>query len=364
MKLNDLCSYLDSVVPLSFQESYDNSGLQVGLPEKEISSALISLDITENVLDEAISLGCDLIVTHHPLIFNGIIKITGKSFIDRVLIKAIKNDIAVYSAHTNLDVISTGVSRKMSEKLNLQNIEVLSPLKNRLLKLVTYIPDSHLDIVREALFDAGAGVIGNYDKCGFSVAGKGSFRGGEDTDPYVGEKGKINFENEIRFETVMYSHLKNKVVRALLAVHPYEEVAYDIYSLENVNIEIGSGCKGDLEEAIEEDLFLKLVSSVFEAKGVRYSRLTGRKIKKVALCGGAGSSLLNEAILSGADAFITGDIKYHTFFVADNQILLVDIGHFEGEKFSTEILFDLIIKKFPTFAVRISKTNTNPINYL
>ena len=364
MKLKELCSYLDSVVPLSFQEGYDNSGLQIGLPEREIASALISLDITEEVLDEAISAECDLIISHHPLIFSGIKKLTGKSFTERILIKSIQHNIAIYSSHTNLDVFSEGVSRKMAEKLNLQNIKVLSPLKNRLLKLVTYVPVSHLDVVREALFGAGAGVIGNYDKCGFSGSGTGSFRSGEETHPFVGEKGKIHFENEIRFETVMFSHLKAKVVRALLEAHPYEEVAYDIYSLENENIVAGMGCTGEFEEHLEEDALLKLISSVFGAKGIRYSKLTGKKIKKVALCGGSGASLLNDAINSGADAFITGDIKYHSYFEADNKILLVDTGHFESEKFSTEILFDLIIKKFPKFAVRFSETNTNPINYL
>ena len=364
MKLIDLCSYLDSVVPLSLQESYDNSGLQIGTPERDISSALISLDITPEVLDEAISSKCDIVITHHPLIFSGIKKISGGSLLDRIMMRAIKNDIAVYSSHTNLDVISNGVSRKMAEKLALSNVEVLSPLRNRLLKLVTFIPHSHLDKVREAVFNAGAGVVGNYDCCGFSIHGTGSFRGSENTNPFVGEKGKIHHEEEIRFETVLYSHLKEKVIRALLEAHPYDEVAYDIYTIENDNIEIGLGCKGNFEEAMEEDLFLKLVSDVFEAKGVRYSKPTGKKITKVALCGGAGSSLISEAIISGADAFVTGDIKYHSFFEIDDRILLVDIGHFESEKFSSEILLNLIIKKFPTFAVRISKTNTNPINYL
>ena len=233
MKLKDLCSYLDSAVPLSFQESYDNSGLQVGLADKEISSAMITLDVTEDVLNEAGYAGCDLIISHHPLIFNGIKSVTGNSYTERILIKAIKKDIAIYSAHTNLDIFRNGVSRKMAEKLNLQNVKVLSPLKNSLLKLVTYIPESHLEKVRNALFEAGAGVIGNYDQCGFTTSGTGSFRGNENTKPFVGEKGKIHFEKEIRFETILFSHLKDKVIKALLEVHPYEEVAYDIYALEN-----------------------------------------------------------------------------------------------------------------------------------
>ncbi|MZP54583.1 MAG: Nif3-like dinuclear metal center hexameric protein, partial [Bacteroidales bacterium] len=264
----------------------------------------------------------------------------------------------------NLDVISNGVSRKMAEKLNLLNIRVLSPLKNRLLKLVTFIPEASLDKVREALFDAGAGVIGNYDRCAFAVKGTGSFRGNSLTDPYVGIKGKDHFEKEVRFETILFSHLKGKVINALHKAHPYEEVAYDLYPLENENIEIGLGCVGELKKPLEEGKFLELISKTFQAEGIRYSGASGKKIGRVALCGGAGISLLNEAKASGADAFVTSDIKYHNFFDAGDAILLVDTGHYESEKFSTEILYELIRKKFPTFALRFSEINTNPINYL
>jgi len=363
MRLQELCSYLDSEVPLSFQENYDNSGLQIGLPEKEISSAMITLDITEAVMDEAISLKCDLIISHHPLIFTGIKKITDRTFTERIILKAVKNDIAVYSSHTNLDIFKNGVSRKMAEKLNLKKISVLSPLENKLLKLVTYIPVSYLNKVKDAMFEAGAGVVGNYDQCGFSVAGTGSFRGNEKAHPFVGEAGKVHFENEIRFETVLYSHLRDNVIKALLSAHPYEEVAYDIYNIENKSIESGLGCIGEFDSPVAETDFLKLLTSVFDAKGVRYSKPTGKSVTKVALCGGSGASLLKEAIVSGADAFVTADVKYHNFFDAENKILLVDTGHFESEKYSTEILKDLIIKKFPKFAVRFSETNTNPINY-
>jgi dinuclear metal center YbgI/SA1388 family protein len=364
MKLKDICSYLDSAVPLSFQEGYDNSGLQVGSPEMKISSAMISLDVTEEVIDEAISTKCDLLISHHPLIFKEIKRISNRTFTERILCKAIKNDIAIYSSHTNLDIFNNGVSKKMADKLNLKNLKVLSPLKQRLLKLVTYIPESYLEQVMESVFNAGAGVTGNYDRCGFTTSGTGSFRGNQYSKPFTGEKGKIHFEKEVRFETVLFSHLKEKVVKALLDVHPYEEVAYDIFALENDNAGVGLGCIGDFEVPIVEDAFLKLISSTFNAKGVRYSKPLGKPVKKVAVCGGSGASLLYDAISSGADAFVTADIKYHNFFDADNTILLVDTGHFESEKYSVEILYDLIIKKFPKFAVRFSETNTNPINYL
>jgi hypothetical protein len=251
----------------------------------------------------------------------------------------------------------------MAEKLNLKEIKVLSPLERKLLKLVTYIPGSHLDKVRNAIFEAGAGVIGNYDQCGFSTPGTGSFRGNDETKPFAGEKGKVHFEDEMRFETILYSHLRDNVIKALLLAHPYEEVAYDIYNLENKNINAGLGCTGEFDSPITENDFLKLVFSVFDAKGVRYSKPTGKSVKKVALCSGSGASLLNEAVASGADVFVTADVKYHNFFDAENKILLIDAGHFESEKFSTEILKDLIMKKFPKFAVRFSETNTNPINY-
>ena len=364
MRLKEISSYLDTTVPLSFQEDYDNSGIQLGDPEMEINSALISLDITESVLDEAIESGYNLIISHHPLIFSGLKRITGRSFTEKIIIRAIQKNIAIYSAHTNLDIFNGGVSRKMAEKMNLQNIKVLSPLKGRLNKLVTYIPESHLDKVREAVFNAGAGVIGNYDSCGFVSQGEGSFRGNETTNPFVGDRGKLHYEKEMRLETVFVSHFKDKIIRALMASHPYEEVAYDIYLLENNNVDFGLGCTGELAEAIDETVFLSMVSDIFNARGLRNSKLAGRKIKKIALCGGSGASLLREAISSGADAYVTGDIKYHNFFDAEGRILLVDAGHYESEKFATEIIYDLIIKKFPKFAVRFSKTDTNPINYL
>ena len=363
MKLKDLTSYLDSAVPLTFQESYDNAGLQVGLPEKEITSALICLDVTEQVLSEAMATGCDIIISHHPLIFNGIKSITGKSFTERIIYEAVKNDIAIYSAHTNLDIFYPGVSWKMAEKIGLENVMVLAPLKNRLMKLVTYIPESNLGAVRNSLFEAGAGMIGNYDQCGFVSSGTGSFRGNGNSKPFTGVKGKIHYENEIRFETILFAHLRDKVIKALLASHPYEEVAYDLYTLENDNIQIGLGCIGKLLDPVSEDDFLKLISGIFDAKGVRYSKPTGKIISRVALCGGSGVSLLDDAIHSGADVFMTADLKYHDFYRTENKIFLVDAGHFETEKFSCEILKDLIIKKFPKFAVRFSETNTNPINY-
>jgi dinuclear metal center YbgI/SA1388 family protein len=364
MKVKDIASWLDTAVPLSFQESWDNSGLQIGNPETEISSALLTLDVTEEVVDEAISENCQMIISHHPVIFSGLKKITGSSSTDRIIIKALRDDIAIYSSHTNLDVFSNGVSRKMAEKIGLCNVTPLSPLRERLLKLVTFVPESHIDRVSEALFGAGAGHIGNYDYCGFTISGTGSFRAGPDSSPFVGEKGKIHHENEVRLETIMFSHLRESVVKALRGSHPYEEPAFDIYPLSNYTTEEGLGCKGEFSGPVEEKMLIEMVSSVFGSKSVRYSGLTGRPVIMTALCGGSGSSLLGDAISSGAGAFITGDVRYHTFIEASGRILLIDAGHFETEKFATEILYDLIIKKFPKFALRFSNKNSNPINYL
>jgi dinuclear metal center YbgI/SA1388 family protein len=364
MKVKDICSYIDKVVPVSFQESYDNSGLQAGDPDRVIESALLAIDMTEEVLEEAIEKSCGLIITHHPLLFHPLKQITGKTLSERIIIKAVRNNISIYSVHTNLDVVWNGVSFKMAEKLSLEEVRPLIYLKNRLLKLITYVPPSHIEKVRDAVFSAGAGVIGNYDSCSFNVEGTGTFRGNEKSDPFVGEAGKLHFEKEVRFETVLLSHLKDVVIEALLGSHPYEEVAYDLYPLENEYLMAGSGCIGTLPEQTSEKDFLDILSDVFNSRGVRYSKLLNKKIQKVALCGGAGIGFLGEAIRSGADAFVTGDIKYHDFFRADGRILLVDIGHYESEKFTTEILYHLITKKFPKFALRFSERNTNPINYL
>jgi dinuclear metal center YbgI/SA1388 family protein len=363
VKLKELTSYLDSAVPLAFQESYDNSGLQAGSPERDIASAMITLDITENVIEEAIANKCDVVISHHPLIFHGIKSLTDKSITERVLWKAIRHDVAIYSAHTNLDSFEYGVSRKLAEKLYLKEVKVLSPAENMLLKLVTFIPESYLDQVRSAIFNAGAGVTGNYDNCGFFVSGTGSFRGNENSKPFVGKAGSVHHENEVRFETVLYSYLRDIVIKALLSAHPYEEVVYDLYALQNKNTETGTGCVGVYNDPVSENDFLKLVSDVLDAKGIRHSALRDKKIRKVALCGGSGASFIDSAIKSGADVFLTADLKYHDFFKGESELLLVDAGHFETEKYSVEIIKDLIIKKFPKFAVRFSKTNTNPINY-
>ena len=364
MQIKEITSFIENLAPLAYQEPYDNAGLCIGEPEAEINGVLIALDVTEAVVDEAVRLGLGLIISHHPLIFSGLKKINGKSETERCILKAIKNDLAIYSAHTNLDSVQGGVNSKIGEKLGLKNCRVLVPAEGQLKKLATFVPTADLDKVRNALFEAGAGTIGNYDSCGFTVAGTGSFRGSENTNPYVGERGKLHFEEETRLETIFPKHLQNRVVSALLKAHPYEEVAYDIYPLDNLNPQVGMGMIGELEEPVDELDFLRSVKTIFGCEVIKHTALLHKKIKKVAVAGGSGSSFLRAAIAANADVFISGDFKYHQFFEAENKIMVADIGHFESEQFTGELFCELLTKNFPTFAVRLSEVKTNPVNYL
>ena len=361
--LKEITNYLESFAPLSLQESYDNAGLIVGNPDAEITSAIVTVDVTEDVVDEAVEKKAQLIVAHHPVVFAGLKKLTGKNYVERTVLKAIKNDVAIYAAHTNLDSVTGGVNTKICEKLGLKNCSVLQPLTGHLKKLVTFIPAEHANKVRSAVFEAGAGHIGNYDYCGYNLEGEGSFRGNEETNPFVGEKNKIHYEKELRFETIFPGHLQRKVIRALIDAHPYEEVAYDIYPLDNTFDKIGMGMVGTLPEPVSEKYFLSLLKSTFQTGIIKHTALKGTEVKKVAVSGGAGSFLLNKAIASGADFFVTGDFKYHQFFDAENKIVIADIGHYESEQFTKELFYELLTKKFPKFAVRFSEVNTNPVFY-
>jgi dinuclear metal center YbgI/SA1388 family protein len=364
MLLRNIVHHLETIAPISYQESYDNAGLILGDKNREISSALITLDVTEEVVDEAISLGCELIISHHPLIFKGIKRITGSNEVERCLIKAIKNDLAIYAAHTNLDSITGGVNSMICEKIGLVNCRILSPAKNQLIKLITYVPEDHIETLKSALFTAGAGVIGNYDQCSYSAPGSGTFRGNEGSNPFVGIAGTLHTEPEIRFETIVPRHLVSKVVAALKASHPYEEVAYDLIPLENDFPGVGTGMIGELEIPSDEIRFLLRIKGIFGCEMIKHTALTGRKISKIAVCGGSGSFLVSKAIAEGADLFVSADFRYHDFFEADKKIVLADIGHYESEQFTKEVLKEIVLKKFPTFALRLSNVKTNPVSYL
>ncbi|GAA4099925.1 Nif3-like dinuclear metal center hexameric protein [Mucilaginibacter panaciglaebae] len=363
MKLSQLTAYLETIAPLAYQEDYDNAGLIVGYPDQEIHQVLISLDCIEAVVDEAIATNCQVIISHHPIVFKGLQRFNGKTYVERVVEKAIKHNIALYAIHTNLDSVLPGVNARICETLGLENLRILSPKQGVLKKLVTYVPTSHADQVRNALFHAGAGNIGNYSECSFNADGSGTFKGDEDSDPYVGEPGVRHTEQETRIETVYPSNLESKILMALMLAHPYEEVAYDLYALTNQHQHVGSGMVGELEQAMDAEEFLYHLKEKMQAHVIRHTALTGKSIKKVAVCGGSGGFLLKQAIGAGADIFITADYKYHEFFDADGKIVIADIGHFESEQFTQQLLYELINKRFADLQLRLTSVNTNPVKY-
>lgn len=364
MKLREITSFLETLAPLAYQEDYDNSGLIVGHPDKEISGAIISLDCTESVVDEAIQHGLNLIISHHPIVFKGLKKFNGNTYVERVVMKAIKHDIALYAIHTNLDHVSVGVNKKICDKLGIKNPVILKSRKDSLRKLVTFSPQAHAEEIRTALFKAGAGNIGDYSECSYNTNGVGTFKAGEGTNPFIGEKGKQHHESEVRIETIYPVNLEQKILAALFESHPYEEVAYDLYPISNSHPQVGSGMIGNLESDTDELEFLNFVKDRLGAKVIRHTALRSKKIRRVAVCGGSGSFLLQYALKAGADIFITGDFKYHEFFDAEGKLIIADVGHFETEQFTQELLLELITEKFSNFALRLTLQNTNPINYL
>lgn len=363
MKINEIIKCLENMAPLSLQESYDNAGLIIGNSETECTGIITSLDVTEAVIEEALKKNCNLIVAHHPIIFKGLKKLNGKNYVERTVISAIKNNIAIYAIHTNLDNIIEGVNKRLAEKLQLKNCKVLLPKEGTLKKLITFSPQKNVEEVRNALFKAGAGAIGKYDECSFNLEGKGTFKANEGSDPFVGKIGERHTENETRIEVIFPSFLQSQIVNTLKEAHPYEEVAYDIYSLDNYHNDIGSGLFGEVPESIFEEDLLKLLKKEFGLSVIKHSPFLQKKITKVALCGGSGFFLLPDAIAASAQVYITSDIKYHEFFDADSRILLADIGHYESEQFTIDLIAEFLQQKFPNFAVLKTEIFTNPVNY-
>ena len=363
MKVVDIIRTLEEWAPKQHQESYDNSGLICGNPESVVTSVLCSLDCTEEVVEEAANKGCGMIIAHHPIVFSGLKSLTGKDYVERTVITAIQKGVAIYAIHTNLDHAWTGVNRKIGERLGLHHLEVLSPKKGALLKLVTYVPSAALEVIKSALFNAGAGHIGEYDHCSFTSEGQGTFRGSENSTPSVGKVGEDHREAESKLEVILPTHLKSTVVKALLAAHPYEEVAYDLVALQNEHPRLGSGMIGSLNTPLSEKSFFEHVSSRFNLKVIRHTTLLNKPVKTVAFCGGAGRFLLPNAMARKADVFITADFKYHEFFDAEQKVVIMDIGHFESEQSTPELIKEYLEEKIPTFAVLLSEAGTNPVHY-
>ncbi len=363
MKLREIILALETFAPPALQESYDNTGLLAGNIDATCTGIICTLDATEAVILEAKQKGCNMVVAHHPIIFSGLKKITGKNYIEKAIIAAIKNDIAVYAIHTNLDNIHSGVSNRMADKLGLINRSVLAPKTALLMKLITFVPVQAADEVRNAIFAAGAGHIGNYAEASFNSNGFGTFKGNETTNPAIGKPGIRENVEEIRIEVLFPQWLQTGVIAALKDAHPYEEVAYDIIPLANTFEQAGSGIIGYLPEPMDAHTFLNMLKTSFNLSVVRHTPLLSKPLQKIALCGGTGSFLIPKAIAAGADCYITADIKYHEFFDANDQIVIADIGHWESEQYTIDLLLEILQDKFPTFAVLKTEVKTNPVEY-
>ena len=363
MKISEIISFLESRAHPSLQEEYDNAGLITGQPGWDCSGIICSLDVTEEVVKEAVSKKYNLIVAHHPIIFSGLKKINGKNYVEKTIISAIKHDIAIYAIHTNLDNVIHGVNGKIAAMLGLKDISILSVKEHTLKKLFTFVPIDQATVVRNALFEAGGGQIGNYSECSFNTEGTGTFKPGEGTNPFAGEIGRQQHEKEIRVEVIFPALLENKIIAALKKAHPYEEVAYDVLSLSNNWLSIGSGVLGTLPEPADEKQFLATLKSIFTIPFIRHTALLNKPVQRVAICGGAGSFLIPKALAAGADIYLTADIKYHEFFEANNRLVLADIGHYESEQFTIDLLQEILEQKFPTFAILKTAVKTNPVHY-
>ncbi len=363
MNIAEVISFLETKAHPSLQEHYDNTGLITGRSSWECKGIICSLDATEEVVQEAVRKKCNLIIAHHPIIFGGLKKINGKNYVEQTIITAIKNDIAIYAIHTNLDNVLSGVNGRIAQLLGLKNCRVLLPKEATLKKLFTFVPLDNADHVRQSIFAAGAGTIGNYSECSFNTDGFGTFKGNDGTQPYVGEPGTQHREKEIRIEMIFPFWMETAIITALKKAHPYEEVAYDVVPLSNTFDQVGSGIIGELDKVMDEKAFLTKLKELFGVPVVRHSPLLGKPIQKVAVCGGAGSFLISRALASGMDAYVTADLKYHEFFDANKRMLIADIGHYESEQFTIDLLREIVEQKFPTFAVLKTEVKTNPVNY-
>ena len=364
MTVQDITKILEELAPLAHAEDFDNVGLLVGNPNMAVKGVLVTLDTLENVVDEAIEKKYNMIVSFHPIIFGGLKKLTGSTYVERVVMKAIAHNIAIYSMHTALDNSIVGVNAKICEVLDIKNPKILIPRKGAIKKLTTYAPLQDAEKVKDALFAVGAGEIAKYSNCSYSLEGTGSFKAGNKANPAVGKIGEIHFEKETQINVIYTFEKENKILEALFTAHPYEEVAHEVVTLENTNQDMGMGMVGTLDKEMDEREFLLWVKERMGASVVRHSRLLGKKVRKVAVLGGSGAFAIAVAKRSGADVFITSDIKYHQFFEAEDQIVIADIGHFETEQFTKDLLVDHLTKKIPNFAVALSESITNPIKYL
>ncbi|NER09266.1 dinuclear metal center protein, YbgI/SA1388 family [Muriicola jejuensis] len=363
MIVREVADILEELCPLGLAEDFDNVGLLLGHPENEVTGILVTLDALEEVVDEAIARNLNLIVTFHPIIFKGLKKITGRNYVERTVIKAIENKINIFSVHTALDNVMQGVNGRICEVLGIRDPEILIPKSGTIKKLVTYVPEAAVEQVREALFEAGGGNIGNYSHCSFTIHGQGSFRPEEGSKPTLGIEGETEITEEVQIHLTFPTRLEKKLIRALFESHPYEEVAYEITTLDNVNQLEGMGMIGTLEKPMNEKDFMALVKERMQTGCIRHSEFLGKPVQRIAVLGGSGGFAIPAAKAHGADVFLSSDLKYHQFFEAENEILLADIGHYESEQYTKNLLAEYLTKKIPNFAIALSESKTNPIKY-
>ncbi len=366
MQIKEIIQYLEVLAPVAYQESYDNAGLITGNPQMEFTGSICCLDSTEEVIDEAIRKGANLVVAHHPIVFKGLKRFNGKNYVERAIIKAIKNDIAIYAIHTNLDNVRGGVNERIADTLGLSTTDrgILIPKKGMLSKLEVYVPLEQLSIVQSAIWKAGAGEIGNYANCSFSYAGAGTFRPLAGANPFVGTQGEQEHTEEHCLEVIFPSHLSSMIIRAMVEAHPYEQPAHQLIALDNTHQEVGSGIVGSLTDDMPVQEFLSFLKERMGVGALKYTEPCFEHVSKVAVLGGSGFFGLGAAIASGAHVFITSDVKYHEFFDADGRIILIDIGHYESEQYTQQLLQEHLAEKFPKFAHLLTGVRTNPVNYL
>ena len=364
MLVKEVIDIIEDFAPTTYAEDFDNVGLLVGDKNADVTGALITLDTLETVVDEAIEKKCNLIISFHPIIFSGLKKLTGKDYVEKTVIKAIKNDIAIYAIHTALDNQYKGVNDMICEKVGLKNRKILIPRKDSIKKLTTFVPNKQASAVRKALFEAGGGNIGNYDNCSFNLKGEGSFKPNEEANPVIGKRGEVHLEEETQISLIYPSIIEKKLLQALFSAHPYEEVAYEVSALDNENQHLGMGMFGELASPEDEKSFLERIKNEFNCGCIKHSQLRGKPIKKVAVLGGSGSFAISKAKAAGADIYLTADLKYHDFYKGDNDFILADIGHYESEQYTKDLLHSYLTKKISNFALILGETNTNPIKYI
>ena len=363
MKIKEFIKHFEQIIPIKQAEDFDNVGLLCGNPDRKISGVLVAHDALESVIDEAVEKNFNMVLCFHPIIFSGLKSITGKNYVERAVLKALENKVAIYAIHTAFDNDYFGVNYKICEVLGLKNQNILMPKQNQLKKLEVYVPVESAENLKNAFFEAGAGNIGFYDECSFSINGNGTFRPLEGSNPVTGNHNERENANEVLLSVIFEDYKKNQILFAMKQNHPYEEVAYQLISLENENQYTGLGRFGDLENEMEESDFLKFVKEKFNLNVIRYNSLPHKKIKRVGVLGGSGASGIKSAMSAKCDAYLTGDVKYHDFFSGEDKMLICDIGHFESEQFVTQQLFEILSEKFTTFAVAKTSQKTNPVNY-